>query len=490
MKNSRIPKQSYILPWLLLICIWFFIGTKKAKAQEKTTNVWNLQSCIDFAQKNNITIMQNDLAVQTNQNNLDQSKLVRYPTLNANASQNYNFGRSVDPFTNQFVNQQVNSNNFALQASVNLFNGFQTKNTIKRNQKEIEIAKLNVEQAKNNVSLNVALEYLNVLQAKELLLVAEKNVNSTQTQLERTEKLFKAGAVAEGDLINLKATLANNNLAVTNAKNQILLAKVRLQQQMNMPADEQFEIENVNIDNLQVTQIAETPAQIYQSAEAIMPNIKSADETIKSRMYSIEIARGGLLPTLNLNGTLFSGYSNATKKFGFQPITFNTIVGFVNNDPTLPVNSVVNSGIRTVEDYHFAEQVADNFRQQIGFSLNIPIFNQGQVKNNIANSRINLRNAELQSKLVRNQLRQTIEQAYVDALSAYNTFTARSTQAEAQQQSFAIQEKRYNAGASNLADFTISRINRDNASTDLIRSKYDYLFRKKVLDFYQGKPLN
>lgn len=491
MKNSKVSHQSYILPWIILACIWLFIGTKKAKAQEKTAlSVWNLQSCIDYAQKNNITIMQNDLLVQSNQSNLDQSKLIRYPSLNANASQNYNFGRSVDPFTNQFVNQQVNSNNFALQASVNLFNGFQTKNTIKRNQKEIEIAKLNVEQARYTVSLNVALEYLNVLQAKELIIVADRNVNSTQTQLERTEKLFKAGAVAEGDLINIKATLANNELAVTNAKNTVLLAKVRLQQQMNMPVDDNFDIENINIENLQVAAIAETTAQIYQSAESTMPNIKSADETIRSRMYSIEIAKGGLYPSLNLNGTLFSGYSNATKKFGFQPITLPAIVGYVNNDPTLPVNTTINTGIRTVEDYRFGEQISDNFRQQIGFSLNIPIFNQGQVKNNITNSRINLRNAELQSKLVRNQLRQTIEQAYTDAISAYNTYTARFTQADAQQQSFAIQEKRYNAGASNLADFTIARINRDNASVDLIRSKYDYLFRKKVLDFYQGKPLN
>ncbi len=491
MKNLKKSNHSYILPWLFLICVWLFIGTKKANAQEKPiTNVWNLQTCIDFAQKNNIIIMQNDLLIQSNENNLEQSKMVRYPTLNANASQNYNFGRSVDPFTNQFVNQQVNSNNFALQASVNLFNGFQTKNTIRRNQKEIEISKLNAEQSRYTVSLNVALEYLNVLQAKELLVVADKNVNSTQTQLERTEKLFKAGAVAEGDLINLKATLANNQLAVTNANNQILLAKVRLQQQMNMPADNNFDIESVNIDNLQVTQIAETPAQIYQSAEGAMPNIKSADETIRSRMYSIEIARAGMYPTLTLNGTLFSGYSNATKKYGFVPSVSLQTIGFVNNDPNFPVNSLIFSGTRTVEDYRFREQVSDNFRQQIGFSLNIPIFNQGQVKNNIANSRVNLRNAELQSKLVRNQLRQTIEQAYTDALSAYNTYTARSTQAEAQQQSFAIQEKRYNAGASNLADFTIARINRDNAATDLIRSKYDYLFRKKVLDFYQGKPLN
>jgi outer membrane protein len=489
---KKIYYQSYILPWLILLFLWLFVAnSKKSNAQDKPLGqVWNLQSCIEFAQKNNIGVLQNDLLVQSSENNFQQSKLARYPSLNANASQNLNFGRSIDPFTNQFVTQQVNSNNFSLQASVNLFNGFQTRNTIKRNLKEIEISKLNAEQSRYNVALNVALEYLNVLQAKELLVAAEKNVVSTKTQLERTEKLFKSGAVAEGDVINLKAALANNELAVTNAQNQIMMAKVRLQQQMNMPVEPNFDIESINIDNLEVSAIAETPAQIYQVAESTQPNIKSADETVKSRMYSLEIAKAGLMPSLNLTGILFSGYSSATKKFGFQPIQYLATIGFVNNDPNLPVQTLINDGIRTQQDYHFTEQVADNFRQQIGLNLSIPIFNGGQVRNNIANSRINLRNAELQAKQVRNQLRQTIEQAYTDALSAYNTYQARFIQAEAQQQSFAIQEKRYNAGASNLADFTIARINRDNSQIDLIRSKYDYLFRKKVLDFYQGKPLN
>ncbi len=460
------------------------------KAQDKpASGVWSLRSCVDYAKKNNFTIQQNSIQSEISENTLYQSRLSRLPSVNAGASQTIAWGRSVDPFTNAFVTQRVSSNNFSLNANVTIFNGFQTRNTIQRNNIDMNVNKLNTTQSENTVALNVALAYLAVVQNQELVAVAEKNLLSTQNQLERTQKLFEAGSIPEADVINLKATLANNEANLITAQNQITVSKVNLQQQMNLPIETGFEVEKIAVDNVVVEKITESPQEVYKLAEQSQPNIKSADLTIESRTKSIEIAKAGRYPTLTASATILSGYSSASSKFNLTPIQFTQTVGYVNGDRNQPVVNTFNDFIRSPAGYSFKDQVQDNFRQQIGFNLNIPIFNAGQVKTNIANSVLNKKVAEVQAKNIRNQLRQTIEQSYIDALNAYNTYQARQKQAEAQELAFNVLEKRYQAGASNLVDLNVSRNTRDNARVELVRAKYDYVFRKKVLDFYQNKPI-
>ncbi len=467
-----------------------FLPFQRLQAQDKpASGVWSLRACIDYAKTNNITIQQNAIQTEVSENTLFQSRLSRLPSVNAGASQTIAWGRSVDPFTNAFVTQRVSSNNFSLNANVTIFNGFQIRNNIQRNSKEVAINKLNTQQSENTIALNVALAYLAIMQNQELVVVAEKNLLSTQNQLERTQKLFEAGSIPEADVINLRATLANNEATLVNAQNQITLSKVNLQQQMNLPIEAGFEVEKISVENITVEKISDSPQSIYTIAEQSQPNIKSADLTIESRTTSIEIAKAGRYPTLTANATVLSGYSSASSRFNAVPIQYTQTVGYVNNDRNQPVITTVNDFIRTPTSYAFKDQVQDNFRQQIGFNLNIPIFNAGQVKTNIANAVLNKKTAEVQAKNVRNQLRQTIEQAYIDALTTYNTYQARQKQVEAQELAFNVLEKRYQAGASNLVDLNVSRNTRDNARVELIRAKYDYVFRKKVLDFYQNKPI-
>lgn len=467
-----------------------YFSASGLQAQERpASGVWSLRSCVDYAKKNNISIQQNSIQTEISENTLYQSRLSRLPSVNAGASQTIAWGRSVDPFTNAFVTQRVSSNNFSLNANVTIFNGFQIRNSIQRNALEVNINKLNTAQSENTVALNVALAYLAVMQNQELVVVSEKNLLSTQNQLERTQKLFEAGSIPEADVINLKATLANNEATLINAQNQVTVAKVNLQQQMNLPIETGFEVEKISIESISVERIADNPQEIYKTAEQSQPNIKSADLTIESRSKNIEIAKAGRYPTLTASGTLLSGYSSASSKFTATPIQYTQTVGFVNNDRNQPVIATINDFIRTPSSYAFTDQVSDNFRQQIGFNLNIPIFNAGQVKTNIANATLNKKIAEVQAVNIRNQLRQTIEQSYIDALNAYNTYQARQKQAEAQELAFNVLEKRYQAGASNLVDLNVSRNTRDNARVELVRAKYDYVFRKKVLDFYQNKPI-
>jgi outer membrane protein len=459
-KPKSFPYQPYTYPLGWFILFFLLLGYTTATAQDRPSGgTWSLDECVKYALKNNITIQQNELQVQSVGNDLTQSKYSRYPTVNSSASQAISWGLSINPVTNDAVNQRINSNNFSVNASMNLFSGFETKNTIRRNETNYQVNQLNLEQSRQTTSLNVALGYLNILLNKELLAVAQKNVESTNAQLERTQKLYDAGAIAENDVINLKATLANNELNVTSAKNNLLTAKVSLQQTMNLAADENFEVKAVDVDAFRVEDFAETSAQIYSTAESSQPNIKSADLNIKSNELAVEIARSDRYPTLTLNGSLYTNYSKISN---------------ISSDLQSP----------------FGEQLGDNFGQQLSLNLRVPIFNAWQIKRSIANSVINKRNSELIAKDSRNQLRQTIEQSWVNAKNALQTYQAREEQVKSLELAFQTTEKRYNAGASNVVDFNLAKINLDNAKSDLVRAKYDYLFRKKVLDFYMNKPLS
>ncbi len=481
----------------LIVALGFLIASAfscststKAQDSKPVGSTWSLEDCIQYGIKHNISVQQSELQIQGANLNLQQSKYARYPNVNANVSQGLNWGRSIDPFTNSFVTQQVNNNNFSISSGVTLFNGYRLQNTIRQNANVVEVNQLNNEQAKQTLSLNIAVAYLNVLLNQELLRTAQTNQLSTQAQLERTQKLFEAGAIAEIDVINLKATLANNQLAITNTQNLLANSKVTLQQQMNLPLEPSFEVKSVNVDNLSVTPIAETSTQIYQTAEGTQASVKSADKTIQGNEIGIELAKSGLYPTLSLNGVLFSGYSSATPKFETSDGGIvNRTVGFVNGDPSLPVVAPVPVFNRTEVPYKFFPQVSDNFRQQVSLQLNIPIFNARQARTQIESARLTKKNSELQATLVRNQLRQTIEQSYIDAQNALQTYKTRQEQVTALTNAFDVTEKRYQAGASNVVDYNLAKNNLDVAKSDLVRSKYDYLFRKKVLDFYMNKPL-
>ncbi len=488
MKNTYQPYVKIgFLTWVLL-----GLGLGQVQAQQVSggREIWTLDACIEYAIQNNLTVKQNDLQVQISENNYLQSKIERYPDLNGNASQTFSWGRAIDPTSNDFVNQQINSNRFSLSSNMTIFNGQSITNTIKRNKLNIEVDRKNAQQSRYDVSLNVAINYLNILLNKELLDVAQKNVESTQQQLDRTQKLFDAGAVAENDVIDLKATLANNELAVVTARNTLNLSIIGLQQSMNYDIDPDFNIEDVPIESLEVQPIAEAPAAIYREALLTQPNVKGAEINIESAAYDVDIARSGRYPTLTLNGSITSNFSDAARQVDFVTTGLEIQEIGVVEGTGQAVTSEVPVTERQVNDYPFFDQLSDNRFQQLTLNLSIPIFNRWAVKSNIQNSLIRQRIAETNSQNVKLQLRQTIEQAYADALAAYETFRSREQQVAALELSFETTEKRYLAGAANIVDYNLARINRDNARSDMVRAKYDYLFRQKVIDFYIGRPLS
>ncbi|WP_051295886.1 TolC family protein [Eisenibacter elegans] len=450
---------------------------------------WTLDQCVDYAYENNLSIRQSLLEVRNSQNTYTQSQWERGPALDANISQGWSFGRTVDPFSNQFVSQSFNFNNSSLVLSWTIFAGGQIRHNIQQNNYSLTASQLNVEQVKYDVALNVATAYLNVLLNQELLNVAIKQREATQEQLDRTQKLFNAGSVAINQVVDLQAQLANDELNIVNAENQVLLSKLNLMQVMNLPAADDFDLAITTLPDIGRAEIyPQAPAEIYVSAEQTWAGIKRTEMSIRSSEASVEAAQGRRYPTLSFSANLSSGYSSARTLFDQSISSQTQIIGVVDGTGQT-VSTTVPVVDRVPRDYPFLQQYGDNFGQGFSFNLRIPIFNRRQISTGIQNSKLQVERNRLEAQNVRVQLRQNIEQSYNDARAATISYNAQRQQLEALQLAFETTERRFNAGAASAVDFNIAKINRDRAEADLVRAKYNHIFRQKVLDYYQNKPI-
>ncbi|MDX1903977.1 MAG: TolC family protein [Thermonemataceae bacterium] len=454
---------------------------------------WSLEKCVSYGVENNISLKQRQLQVESANSTTKQSLENRFaPQVFASATQAYRSGRSIDPFTNQFVTQSVNSTNISLNASLTLFNGFSTPQTISQNKLNEKAAQLDVEQSKRDISLNIANAYLQVLLAQELLEANKLQIESTKSQVERIEKLYKAGAVAETQVLNLKAQLANEEVNIITAENQIAAAKLNLMQQMNMPLSQIISIEKRDVGIISNEYSQQNASQIYEVAEKTQYNLQSADIRTESANKSIQIAKAGLYPTLTLNGGISSAYSSAAPSQlaeGSEKITVPIEIGVLASNPNETVIAYQQIPANYKEN-GFINQMDFNRSTFVSLNLNIPIYSQGRNKNAITQARIQEKNQNYQAQLLRQQLRQTIEQAYNDMKLAQSNYEARQKQVESLELNFKAVESKFNVGASNYLDYNLAKISLDQAKTNLIRSKYEYVFRIKVLDFYLNKPIS
>jgi outer membrane protein len=465
----------------------FMLAISPLMAQQN----WSLARCVEFGIQNNITIKQRELQVQSASSTFSQSKSGRLPSVSANASQALRLGRSIDPYTNQFVEQTVNSTSASLNANWTVFNGFGREKTIQQNQMNIQANQFDVEQSKRDISLNIASAYLQVLLNQELVEVSKSQVQATKSQIARTEKLITAGTAAQNQVISLKAQLANDEMNLVNAENQVSFTKLNLMQQMNLPATPDFQIERIEVGTIVNEYDTQTPQDIYEVAQNNQMNIKGAEIRSRSAYKGIEIAQSGRIPTISLNAGISSSYSSAaptqlpTKNAPRIEVLYP--IGYLNNDPTMPVlaKQFVPS---EYESNGFVNQLNTNRSTFFSLNVSIPIFTQNQIKNNVTQARIQQKNADYQTQSVRIQLRQAIEQSYNDQKMAKATLEARNSQVESLEANYKITETRLNAGLSNSTDYNLAKLNLDQAKLNVIRSKYEYYFRIKVLDFYLNKP--
>jgi outer membrane protein len=451
----------------------------------------NLQQCIDIARQNNLSIRQGQLTTESTALQLRQSQLNQLPNAVFQGGESRSGGRNIDPRTNQFVQQSITSGNYQLSSSATLFSGFILKNTIKQNDLALQATRQELRTTENNISLNVAQFYLNVLTNTEQLVAAQRQADVTRAQLSRTERLVAAGSLPEANLYDLRAQLANNELDIVNAQNNVDLAKVSLLQVMNVPINLAIEVEPVAVPDPTVAPYAQTVQQIYEIAERSLPEVAGTDLRVRAANMGVEVAKGGLFPTVTINGNLSTLYSSAAQQ--------QILNGQVSQQP-LPYFATTADGkqlpiFATVQGYDLTglpvgTQFGNNLNRSVSLSLRMPIFQAYQAKNRIASARIQQQGAELTAQNVRLQLRQQIETAYTTLRASANRYIATQSQVTSLEKAFAVSESRLNAGAINATDYNVAKSNLDRARASLIQSRYDYVFRTKILDFYQNKPLS
>lgn len=455
------------------------------QAQSSSKEIWSLEQCINYAISHNITIKQKELSVQLSKENLFQSKMSLLPSLNGDASGGYNFGRSIDPTSNQYVSQKIQTTSLSVSSGITLFDGFKKINTIKENQYDLMANKFDTQQTKNDISLNITSAYLQILMSKEQTVITQNQVEISRQQLDQTDKSYKAGAIAEGSLLEMQAQLARDEVNLVTAKNQEETAYLNLI--LLLELDKNIELEKPNILVPSDVQLNENVLnKTYNEAVGNQPGIKSAEYRLKYAEKTLAVARGNISPSMSLFASLRTNYSDAYQRYkGIQPTGLDTI-GYV-----YPIFApVVHQGYKTeFEKYPFRRQLDDNFSQSIGLSLTIPIFNNWQTNNAIARAKINLTNTEYNYELVKKQLRKDIQQAYANAKAASQKYEASLKNIDAQKKTFHYVEEKSKVGLVNILEYTTAKSNFARAESDLLQAKYDYLFNLKILDFYQGKPI-
>jgi len=463
-------------------------------SQQNQDTIWTLEECISYALGENLAIKRSELAVRDYEIQTTQSKADLFPNFNLGGRYSNLWGRSIDPTTNLFSSQRIQSGGVQASSSVMIYGGSQLRNTIKRNKLDLEASVYDLETAKNDVMLNVTLAFLNIILNVELLENATYQLQTTQAQLENTKKQVEVGALPISRELDLVAQVESNGVNVINAENELRIAKLRLKQYLLIPANYPFEIDIPELDVDQMDPVLVPVDEVFRTAENIMPEVKSADLGVKSSEINVKIARGGLDPRLLASGDMYTNYSSARDErvLDGETTTRTVPIGYVVVPDPFNVELPVFTDIEVppTEKYTVATQFKDNWSYSVGLTMSIPIFNGLSSRAFFQRAKINATQAEILSKEVRLNLRQTIEIAYNEALAASKTYNASLKQVTSLEESFRAAEKSYNLGAMNVYDYQIASNNLFSARSDLLRAKYNYLFTVKVLDFYLGKPLS
>lgn len=464
----------------LLTFLYFFINSP---LNAQSTEVWDLKRCIEYAQQENLQVAQSQWSIAQSTLQYEQSQRNRMPTSNGSSSLGYNYGFSVNPTNNQVVTQGLTTANFSVNGGLNLYSRGIVNNTILQNEVMVQATQADMAQLKNNIALNVAQAYLQVLVASELSENAKTQLSSTKEQLARQDKLIAAGTVAEITRYVLESQQAVEETAIVSAENQILSAMLVLRQAMNLPSEAKLEIAKPDLLNFIPELTVYNLDEIYRIAEGTQPVIKASDLRIRSSLIGISVAEGAKKPSLSAFAQINTRISSsAFRASGETQLVTQTV--YFNGSP-------VEFGTQqpVFEKTPIYAQIPRNFGSGFGLSLNVPIYSAGKNETNMQLAEIGMKQAQVNSAIQRQALRQSIERAYLDLKTSYNNYQAVEKQIAITAKTMESIQKQIAAGVGNQTDFTVSKNNLNKANNDLIRAKYDFVLKQKVLEFYAGKPL-
>lgn len=475
------------MKYIALLALVFNAWNLNAQKIEKLSGILSLKQCVEMAIANNQSVRAAGFQSELDNAGYQQSKANRLPALNGNISHGTNQGRSIDPFTNGYVNQQINFANYSLNGSITLWNGSAIHQNIKQNEWNSKASSMDYQQLKDNTTINVILAYLQVLNNQEQLGIAKKQVDVTRNQVERLAVLHKDGAIVPSLYYDLKGQFSNDELNVLTVQNSLETAKINLAQLMNVDYSKDVMLEAIS-DKLIPVIYESGPDSIYLQATKKMALVKAAEYRKNSSSSKVSAARGQLFPTLGLYGGLGTNYSSIANRLEFI------------NSTDLPTSSYVNVGISKLPVYapqnnyanqkiSYGDQWSNNFNSSISLGLQIPILNGLQAKTRVTQAKILEKRADFDYRSIKTQLRQSVDQAYINMNTSFEKYQTLIKQVEDYTQSFQIAETRFNAGLTTSVEYLAAKNNLDRSYASFATAKYDYFLRSKILDYYQGKQL-
>lgn len=435
----------------IILCI-AFIGTGKAQT------IWTLEQCIDHAIQNNITLKQQELTVQYNENQLLQSKIDVAPSVNASLGHSFVFGKSTG-IDNTYVNDNSQVSSFGASVDVTVFNGFTKLNTIKQCEIELEAALQDLEKTKDDISLAVASAYLEILFNKELVNTTREQLQVTNQQIEHNTQLVDAGKLAKGKLLETEAQKAEEELTLTNYENELSLSLLNLEQLLDLDVSDSFDIVMPKFDPTLLSAELYSSSEVFNKAVTEWPEIKSKELLVKIAEYDTKLVKAQRYPYLSASASMSNYYNNM----------------FVGSD---------NAKIP------FGEQLDLNGQKILGVSLTIPIFNGYEVETNIKNSYIGYESSKYDLQLAKDNLQKEIQQVYQNAVAAMKKYYSSERAVTSTEEAFRYIEEKFNLGIVTPLEYNESKNKVTNAQSSFIQAKYEYIFRVKILDFYMGKAIS
>ena len=414
--------------------------------------VWNLQKCISYAIEHNLSIKRQEATLDQNKVDLNTAQCSRLPNVNGSVGQSFNFGRALQA-DNTYGNRNTQSTNFSIGTNIPLFTGLQIPNNIALAKLNLKAAIEDLNKAKEDISIQVTSYYLQVLFNEELAKVAHNQVTLSKEQLERKVAFFKNGKSSEAEVYEAKSRLAQDEMSAIQADNNYQLALLDLAQALELPTPEGFRIAAPQIED--ITGTLSLPDDVYAQALLNKPSIKAAQYRLEGASKSIRIAQSGWFPQLNFSAGLSTNYYN----------------------------------ISGIENASFSRQWHQNFNKYLQFSLSIPLFNRFETRNRVKSARIQRNALSWQLEESKKTLYKEIQQAYYNAIASEAKYKSSRTASEAAEATFKLMSEKYANGKATATEYNEMRTSWMKALSDHIQARYDYLFRSKILEFYQGVPL-
>lgn len=468
-------------------CLLLLISLS-VSAQEK----WDLQRCVAYAITNNISVKQADVQARITALSVKLQQAGKYPNLSFSSSAGYNFGRSIDPTTNQFGTDRVFFNNYQLQSNVNLFNWFSQRYAIEASKLDKQAADAAVDKARNDIALNVAVGYLQTLLAYEQVDVSKVQINQSLSQLEIVQKRVNAGALPELNLLEVQSQLASDSAAYITAYSTYQQNLIQLKALLNLDMAVPFDIATPDVNSIPVEPLGDLqPDFVYQQAIKNLPQQRVNQFRYQSALKNIQVARSSMYPTLSAFIAVGSTYAPSfpdQEKAKFLPGFDTSKRAFVEVAPGI-LNPILSPSF-TVPNAGYGRQVLNlNLGQRIGLNLSVPIFNNRQLRTNWERSKLNAESIKLQLEQDNLNLQADIYNAYTNAVNAQQRYLAAEKAVGTSQKAFEFSQKRYDANLLSIFELLTNQNNLNRARLSALAAQYEYVFRMKLLEFYKGQGL-